>query len=257
MNREDYTPAQLAAIDHISGNLQLIACAGSGKTEVVAQRVVSLLRPKANGGAGCVPENIVAFTFTDKAAAELKERIHTRCHEQLGDLAGLAEMYVGTIHGYCLEMLKSEVPAYMKYEVLNEVQQSLFVDRHSKNSGLTLSTTLDGIPLKRYTDTRHYVGALGILREDKPVDPTKLDGNSVVGHSADYQRLLHQRGYLDYSGILKGRARTAQQRRSAEPTGCPHQARHRRRVPRREPDPGGGGRRAEAVRRRHLRGGGR
>ncbi len=203
MDRERYTDAQLAAIDHIEGNLQLIACAGSGKTEVVAQRVVNLLRPVASGGAGCTPENIVAFTFTDKAAAELKERIHARCHEHLGSVTGLANMYVGTIHGFCLELLKSEVPTYMKYEVLNEVQQSLFVDRHSKASGLTQSTTLDGTALKRYTDTRHYVSALGILREDEPADPSKLAGNLVVANLDAYERLLHQKGYLDYSGILK------------------------------------------------------
>lgn len=203
MDRARYTPSQLAAIDHIAGNLQLIACAGSGKTEVVAQRVVSLLRPVAEGGAGCIPENIVAFTFTDKAAAELKERIHSRCREALGSTVGLANMYVGTIHGYCLDLLKSEVPEYMKYEVLNDVQQRLFVDRHSKASGLTQSTTLDGKSLKRYVDTKHYVSALGILREDEPTHPGQLVGNSVVDHLETYERLLHQKGYLDYSSILK------------------------------------------------------
>ena len=203
MERSKYTSAQLAAIEHVAGNLQLIACAGSGKTEVVAQRVVSLLRPAVDGGAGCTPENLVAFTFTDKASAELKERIHARCREELGNVTGLANMYVGTIHGFCLELLKSEVPAYMKYEVLNEVQQSLFVDRHSKSSGLTQSTTLNGIALKRYTDTRHYVSAAGILREDDAVDRSKLDGNSVVTNLALYEGLLHQKAYLDYSAILK------------------------------------------------------
>ena len=74
MDRASYTSAQIAAIDHIAGNLQLIACAGSGKTEVVAQRVVSLLKPASAGGAGCLPQNIVAFTFTDKAAAECQAR---------------------------------------------------------------------------------------------------------------------------------------------------------------------------------------
>jgi len=203
LDRSLYTTAQLAAIDHLDGNLQLIACAGSGKTEVVAQRVVSLLRPKAEGGAGCTPENIIAFTFTDKAAAELKERIHLRCHEAFGKVTGLAEMYVGTIHGYCLELLKSEVPAYMKYEVLNEVQQALFIDRHSRASGLTSSATLTGITLKRYTDTRHYVSAHSILREDRVVDPQPLAGNTVVTGLASYEQLLHQKGYLDYSSILK------------------------------------------------------
>ena len=68
------TDEQLRATRHISGNLQLIACAGSGKTEVVAQRVVSLLRPAKDGGGGASPENIVAFTFTERAATELKDR---------------------------------------------------------------------------------------------------------------------------------------------------------------------------------------
>jgi len=197
-----FTDAQRQAINHVAGNLQLIACAGSGKTEVVAQRVVSLLRPTSEGGGGCTPENIVAFTFTDKAAAELKERIHTRCREQLGSVTGLANMYVGTIHGYCLDLLKSEVPEYMKYEVLNEVQQALFIDRHSKASGLTQSTTLDGKPLKRYTDTGHYIAALNILREDEAVDASKLAGNSVAAHRGTYEQLLHDKAYLDYSAIL-------------------------------------------------------
>ena len=58
-----FTDNQLAAINHKKGNLQLIACAGSGKTEVVARRVANLLKN------GLAPRNIVAFTYTDKAAA--------------------------------------------------------------------------------------------------------------------------------------------------------------------------------------------
>lgn len=157
MSGAAFTAAQQAAITHVRGHLQLIACAGSGKTEVVAQRVVTLLRPVDQGGDGCKPVNIIAFTFTEKAAAELKERIQLRCREQLGDIPGVAEMYVGTIHGFCLELLKSEVPQFMKYEVLNEVQQTLFVDRHSKASGLTQSATLAGQALRRYVDTRNFI----------------------------------------------------------------------------------------------------
>src|ERR1700757_769984 len=107
-----FTDAQQRAIDRVEGNLQLIACAGSGKTEVVARRVVTLLTSLKDGGGGCTPANIVAFTFTDKAAAELKERIHDRCREAFDEVTGLAEMYIGTIHGFCLDLLKSEVPEY-------------------------------------------------------------------------------------------------------------------------------------------------
>jgi DNA helicase II / ATP-dependent DNA helicase PcrA len=147
----NFTTAQLQAINHTKGNLQLIACAGSGKTEVVARRVANLLK------SGATPRNIVAFTFTDKAAAELKERIITRCRKELGEIHGLAEMYVGTIHAFCLELLKSEVPKYLKFDVLNEIQQSLFIDRYSAKSGLTTSRDLNGNPLKRYIDTPHYL----------------------------------------------------------------------------------------------------
>ena len=59
----NFTKTQLAAINHTTGNLQLIACAGSGKTEVVARRVATLLK------AGAKPGNIIAFTFTDSYAA--------------------------------------------------------------------------------------------------------------------------------------------------------------------------------------------
>lgn len=198
-----FTDQQKNAISHLDGNLQLIACAGSGKTEVVARRVVELLRPTDKGGGGCTPENIIAFTFTEKASAELKERIHDRCREALGEVTGLAEMYVGTIHGFCLELLQSEVPEYMKYEVLNEVQQGLFVDRHSKVSGLTQSTTIDGKRLRRFVDTRNYVSAHAILREDVVSNPKKLRGCTVAANLDTYESLLHEKGYLDYSGILK------------------------------------------------------
>ncbi len=195
----DLTPSQRGAIAHAGGNLQLIACAGSGKTEVVARRVVHLLRPDDGGLA---PRNIIAFTFTDKAAAELKERIIRRVRESLGDIPGLAEMFVGTIHAFALELLKSEVPEYLKYEVLNEVQQSLFVDRHSKQSGLTACTDLQGATLKRYTDTQRYLAALDILRE-ADLDEKVLEGCSLLGGLEAYGTLLNERSYFDYSAILE------------------------------------------------------
>ncbi len=194
------TDSQRRAIEHDGDNLQLIACAGSGKTEVVARRVVHLLTP--DQADSLLPRNIVAFTFTDKAAAELKERIVTRTRQALGEVPGMAEMFVGTIHAFCLELLKSESPKHLKFEVLNEVQQGLFVDRNSSKSGLTTSTDLAGAKLKRYRDTPHYVTALSILREAER-DDAKLDGCSLLTGLAAYQGLLDDKSYLDYSAILE------------------------------------------------------
>ncbi len=194
------TDSQRKAIEHDGRNLQLIACAGSGKTEVVARRVVHLLTPGRTDS--LVPRNIIAFTFTDKAAAELKERIVTRTREALGDIPGLAEMFVGTIHAFCLELLKSETAKYLKFEVLNEVQQGLFADRHSKQSGLTTSTDLTGAPLRRYTDTQRYTTALSILRE-ADIEQKQLTGCTIVDGLESYRTLLDERSYFDYSSILE------------------------------------------------------
>lgn len=194
-----FTDAQKEAIGWPPGNLQLIACAGSGKTEVVAQRVAALL--KAGASTGLAPRNIVAFTFTDKAAAELKDRIVTRVAEVVGELPGMAEMYVGTIHGFCLDQLKTEVAEFLKYGILDDVQQILFVNRHSKLSGLTASTDLMGNVLRRFIDTKHYIDALNILREAR-LNELKLKGCSVVNGLTAYQRLLADRRYLDYSAIM-------------------------------------------------------
>lgn len=195
----EFTESQQRAIQHSGQNLQLIACAGSGKTEVVARRVVHLLDP-ANANP-LAPANIIAFTFTDKAAAELKERIVTRTKEKLGEINGLAEMFVGTIHAFALDLIKSEIPRYLKYEVLNEIQQALFVDRYSKQSGLTASTDLKGKILHRYIDTGHFISALAILREAE-LDDGKLADCSVFRELKTYGELLDQRNYLDYSSIL-------------------------------------------------------
>ena len=196
----NFTESQRRAIEHDGRNLQLIACAGSGKTEVVARRVVHLLTPEKADS--LQPGNIIAFTFTDKAAAELKERIVTRTRQALGELPGMAEMFVGTIHAFSLELLKSESPKHLKFDVLNEVQQGLFVERNSRKSGLTTSTDLKGAALRRYRDTKHYVTALSILREADR-DAAHLGACSVLYGLEDYRRVLDEKNYLDYSSILE------------------------------------------------------
>ena len=203
-----FTKAQERAIRHSRGNLQLIACAGSGKTEVVARRVARLLDP--NTRPKLAPENIVAFTFTEKAAAELKHRIITRANERFGGRVGMSDLYVGTIHGFCLQLLRDYVPDYLKFDVLNEMQQRLFVNRYSVRSGLKQTETHNGRQLKRFVDTKRYIDALNILREDTVADGA-LAGYSISEGLEAYQGLLAEHGYFDYSSILEGAAHQIEQ----------------------------------------------
>jgi len=64
------------------------------------KRIINLLKRKE-----IPPANITAFTYTEKAAGELKGRVLRLCREQLGNGLGLAEVYGGTIHGWCLKGL--------------------------------------------------------------------------------------------------------------------------------------------------------
>lgn len=116
------------AVSHREGHLQIIAAAGSGKTEVVSQRVASLLAE------GVDPSSIVAFTFTERAASSLKARIERRATGRIGDevLNRLNGMFVGTIHAYCFRILQQYVPRYENFDVLDDHRLTAFLTRYDK-----------------------------------------------------------------------------------------------------------------------------
>src|SRR6266478_466651 len=197
------TEGQKSAIFTTGGNLQIIACAGSGKTQVVSARVVEIL--KRGQSDGIRPENIVAFTFTDKAAAELKDSIATVVRTECGELPGMAEMYVGTIHGFCLELLQKYLFEYLKYGVLTDVQTKLLIGRNSTKSGLKgveiISGPSSGQKLTRnQRDVSVYLEALNVIREDN-VNQAALP-TSLKRSLDQYSDLLDQHRYLDYSRIM-------------------------------------------------------
>jgi DNA helicase-2/ATP-dependent DNA helicase PcrA len=131
----------------------LIACAGAGKTETVSLRIVEQLKLPDIG-----PANVVAFMSTERAA-ELRTGSPSVPRRGFGTRESIADLFVETIHGFCLEMLQQFSFDLLSYGVLTDVQQRLFISRISRQSGLA------DLGWHRYYDARKCGELMSVLRE--------------------------------------------------------------------------------------------
>ncbi|MCD6225864.1 ATP-dependent helicase, partial [bacterium] len=117
LNRE-----QKQAVEYEGGPLLIIAGAGTGKTTVVTERIKWLITKK-----GYSPGEILALTFTEKAAAEMSERV---------DVAlplGYSQMWIATFHSFCERILRNEdihIGLDPDFRLLTEAETVLFFRRH-------------------------------------------------------------------------------------------------------------------------------
>ncbi len=113
--------------------IRVIAGAGAGKTETLTRKIVSLLLVE-----NVPPSCIVAFTFTEKAAQSMKSRVYERVKQLGGEeqCAHLGEMFIGTIHAYCLRVLQDHF-GYGGFGSLDENQEMAFLLRFGWDLHLT------------------------------------------------------------------------------------------------------------------------
>lgn len=172
------------------GPLLILAGAGSGKTSTMTHRIAYMIREK-----GIDPYNILAVTFTNKAAGEMRERVEALVGEGLN-------MWILTFHSACLRMLRShaEVLGYGRdFAVYDPTDQKTLVKNIIKELGI------DG---KRYTPA-YFLGVISKCKEQKiaPEDYIKINGDDMktkqIGSVYDrYQKTLKKNNAMDFDDLL-------------------------------------------------------
>lgn len=187
------TPQQQQAIDHTDGNLLILACAGSGKTETLARRIAKMV---VNGAARA---SIVAFTFTDHAADALKHRIRECLEEQLPDEPSLGDMYVGTIHSFCLRVLREQDAKYRVYQVMDETRQAALIAANFvrfENSGIGLNRLRSRTHSKTYGETlRTFFSTLNVIHQQR-INVDEIEDKALAETVHNYREIAY--GYPNY-----------------------------------------------------------
>lgn len=173
-------PRQSQAVTTTQGPLLLMAGAGSGKTRVLTHRVAYLIEE-------CYvnPWNILAITFTNKAAREMKERIH----QLLGDVA--ESVWISTFHSMCVRILRREVETIgysRNFTILDSSEQLALMKRIVKELNLD--------PKKH--EPR---GILAAISNAKNAMQTADDYASLAG--ADYFKQTVAKCYARYQDVLR------------------------------------------------------
>ena len=122
-----FNEQQRAAVDHGDGPLMVLAGAGTGKTRVLVHRIARLVET------GTEPWAILAVTFTNKAAGEMRHRLR----EILGEAADA--MWIGTFHSTCARLLRrwgTFVGLTKSFVIFDDDDQMKLVEKLLKESGL-------------------------------------------------------------------------------------------------------------------------
>ncbi len=198
----ELTPAQRQAVECEAPCLQIAACAGSGKTEVLARRVATMLAK------GVAPDSIVAFTFTEKAAEELKRRIDDRAARRDARFAALppssSGLFAGTIHSFCLDLLRKS-GAYELHDVLTEERQWALLHRFARRLGLVdlYKATWPGsaVSVRRAVDV--FVDNLSaVYSEAIPMDALRALAPGFAAAVERYERLTEAMQLLSFDQII-------------------------------------------------------
>jgi DNA helicase-2/ATP-dependent DNA helicase PcrA len=192
-------PEQRAAVAHDQGPLLILAGAGSGKTRVITQRIAHLIATK-----GVSPYSILAVTFTNKAAREMKERVErilAEVHPQ-----GLRGLSVSTFHSFCSRLLRVEGdslaqirPGFTReFSIYDEDNQLSLMKSVLRNLNLDEKTMQPRALLSSISTAKNK----GQMPEDWYKAARDQRGERMAKIYADYQERLQQANALDFDDLL-------------------------------------------------------
>ncbi|HKB09800.1 MAG TPA: UvrD-helicase domain-containing protein [Vicinamibacterales bacterium] len=183
-------PEQREAVLHINGPLLILAGAGSGKTRVITSRIAYLV-----GDGHAEPHEVLAVTFTNKAAEEMRTRVETL----LG--ADCSKMWVSTFHALCARLLRREAPAIglsRDFVIYDSADQLSVVKQAMKALRIDDSFVQPRAALSRISHAKNRMEA-----------PHQLAGAGSNRHDEDiariydlYLKALKESNALDFDDLL-------------------------------------------------------
>ncbi|MEK7482621.1 MAG: UvrD-helicase domain-containing protein, partial [Patescibacteria group bacterium] len=219
LDLEKLNNEQKEAVAHDNGPLLIVAGAGTGKTTVITQRIARLIEQGL-----AKPEEILAVTFTEKAAEEMEERVDRLLPY------GYTDLWISTFHAFCERVLRDhalDIGLAPDFKILDDTASWLLVYRHLGRFGLDYYKPL-GNPTKFIRallghfshckdqtiypeDYLAYAEKLK-TRDDAPEEAETERIKEVASAYYAYQRLLLENSVLDFGDLINYCLKLFQQR---------------------------------------------
>ena len=194
---EDLTPPQRQAVQHIDGPLLIIAGAGSGKTRVITRRVAYLV------GRGIPPSSILAVTFTNKAAGEMKSRISSLLGRQMHDFGRFDQHWptICTFHSLCLRILRYFAPVLglpPNFAVFDSSDQTKLIKEALKTLEMSSTNFSPAAIHGKISDAKNRLQSAAEFAGQA----RDFAGKVAARVYAKYQELLDANHALDFDDLL-------------------------------------------------------
>jgi DNA helicase-2/ATP-dependent DNA helicase PcrA len=188
---ESLNPEQREAVVHTHGPLLILAGAGSGKTRVITSRVAYLV-----GDGHAEPHEVLAVTFTNKAAEEMRGRVEAL----LG--SDCRRMWVSTFHAFCARLLRREGPAIglgRDFVIYDSADQLAVIKQCLKDLHIDDSLVQPRAALSRISHAKNRMESPQAVAEASPWSRTIEETARLY---ASYVEALRKNGALDFDDLL-------------------------------------------------------